>query len=880
MKSGDDLRQEFLEFFKEKGHHIGEGISLIPPDPSLLLTVAGVVPFRDFIEGVRAPEHRRVATCQRCVRVADIDEVGRTRRHLTFFEMLGNFSFGDYYKREAILWAWEFVTERMKIPQERLWVTIYEEDDESHRIWAEEVGFPEERIIRLGMEDNFWGPAGKTGACGPCTEIHYDFGPDKACGPDCKPGCDCDRFLELWNLVFTELYKDEEGNLHPLPQKNIDTGMGLERLAAIIQGADSAFECDLLRPILERAEEIVRELAAEEPSLPEGERRVALRVIADHARAITFMIADGILPSNEGRGYVLRRLIRRTITHAHKLGVRRPFLKGLIPAVIDRMRVGYPYLSERAPHILRAVELEERRFRETLDQGMRLLKQAISKAREEGLRSLPGKEAFRLYDTYGFPLELTEEIASLEGLSVDREGFEREMERQRERARSAMAEMGVDEVYQEVYRRASETQFVGYETLEAEAEVVAIVKGGVEVEEAREGEEVEVVLSQTPFYGEMGGQVGDTGEIVWEGGRMTVRDAKRPIPALISHVGRVVEGALRKGQPVLARVDEGRRREIMKHHTGTHLLQAALRKVLGEHVTQQGSLVAPDRLRFDFSHYEALSPQQIEEVERLVNEAIQRDMEVEVFWTSFEESQRMGALTVPGEKYGEQVRVVKVGDFSLELCGGTHVRRTGEIGAFLIVDESSVGANIRRVEALCGMTALRFLQGLRRQVWRARALLKARTEEVADRVERLLLEREELKKELERVKRERALERARELVGEALEVEGVKVVAKRVEGLDREGLLALAEEVLSMLKPGVVVLGTAEGGRAVLVARATREAVSKGVHCGRALKEAASFVKGGGGGKPESAQAGGKDPSGLDEALRAVLEALKAQLRE
>jgi alanyl-tRNA synthetase len=861
MMRSDELRSLFLEFFEKRGHKILPGISLVPTDPSLLLTGAGVVPFRAIIEGREKPEYRRVATCQRCVRTNDIEKVGFTTRHLTFFEMLGNFSFGDYYKRESLLWGWEFLVDVVKLPKERLWVSIYEKDEEAEKIWLEEIGLPLERLVRLGKEDNFWGPVGETGACGPCSEIYYDFGEEVGCGsPNCKPGCDCDRFIELWNHVFTEFYQDEEGNLHPLPTKNIDTGMGLERLAAAVQGGKSCFDADVFKPILNYISEMTEE------EVPTARKRI----IADHIRAGVFLIADGVLPSNEGRGYILRRLLRRAEVQGIISGLPRLFLHRLVPVVIKVMKAGYPFLEDYQDFILEEIKREEERFQRTLDSGLILFEEMTKSS-----KFLAGEDVFRLYDTYGFPLELTLELAKERGVEVDIEGFRSSMERQRERARLALEEEKLPQIYSLLAQKLSPTEFIGYETIEGEGEVLALLREGEKVEELEDGEG-EILLDRTPFYAEAGGEVADTGYLYAPGGEVRIKDVQK-YGSLIFHKGEV-KGKIKVGDKVKAVVDGERRKSIQRHHTATHLLHSALKRVLGPFVNQAGSYVAPDRLRFDFSWTRALSNEEIQRVEEIVNEKILENIKVETSWHPFKEALNMGAVALFGEKYGEIVRVVKIGDFSIELCAGCHTSSTGEIGLFKIVEESSVGAGLRRIEAVCGMPALNYVRRLEETLKKGAWLLQGGIWELPQRVENLLERLKALEEEKKEMERKLAVQEVESFLSRAKEVKGVRIVSEKVEGVGIDGLKGLADSLLERMGSGVVLLGSVANERAVFICKVSKDIVERGLSADKLVREVARVVGGGGGGSPLFAQAGGKNPDKLEEALNFVLQLVESTI--
>ena len=868
--SANQLRQLYLDFFAEKGHAVLPSASLVPAkDPTLLLTSAGMVPFKPYFLGLETPPHRRITTCQRCLRTGDIQNVGRTGRHHTFFEMLGNFSFGDYFKREAIHYAWEFVTQRLELEPDRLWASIYLEDDEAFEIWHREIGLPESRIVRLGREDNFWEIG--VGPCGPCSEIYYDRGEEFGCGrPGCGPSCDhCERYLEIWNLVFIQFHQDEQGKLTPLKTKGIDTGMGLERTASLLQGVSSNFEIDLIRPIIDHIASVAGINYKDNP-----EADVSIRVITDHMRGVTFMVFDGVLPGNEGRGYVLRRLLRRSVRHAKLLGIDRLFLPEVVDRVVELMKEGYPELEGQKEFIRRVVAQEEARFHETLDQGMEILERMVASVKQDGSTVLPGDDAFRLYDTYGFPLELTQEILEAQGITLDLEGFERAMAAQRERARAARAEMGylgsdAHVAYHQMDFGIVETAFLGYETLSAEAEVVGLIAHGEKVGRVETGDAVEVILDKTPFYPEGGGQVGDTGTLTAPGGQVLVEDTQRA-GGLIIHKGKVVSGSLQVGERVQATVDQATRAATARNHTATHLLHKALHEVLGQHAKQAGSLVAPDRLRFDFTHFQALTRDELAEIERRVNEAILADLPVVTTITSFQEAQEMGAMALFGEKYGERVRVVKIGDYSIELCGGTHVPSSAHLGVFKIVSEGSVASGVRRVEAVTAEGALEHIASQEEALLEAARRLEVGPWEVPGQLDKLMRTVKELEREVTRLKARLAGAFVDGLAAQADEVDGIKIVTAGVDGLDRDGLRSLGDRLKERLGESVVVLASAAGGSVQMVAMATPGAVARGISAREVVRNAATIVGGGGGGSERMAQAGGKDPSRLEEALRAA----------
>ncbi len=863
------VRETFLQFFEKKGHTRVKSSSLIPHgDPTLLFTNAGMVQFKNVFLGLEKRPYTRATSCQKCVRAGgkhnDLENVGKTARHHTFFEMLGNFSFGDYFKREAILYAWELLTEVYKLPKDKLWVTIYKDDDEAFEIWTKEVGFPAERIVRMGEKDNFWA-MGDTGPCGPCSEIIIDQGEDMACGPNCGiDSCDCDRFLELWNLVFMQYNRDEKGNLTPLPKPSIDTGMGLERITAVLQGVKSNFDTDLFRPLIE--------FVCNETGKNYGENErwdVSIRVLADHARATAFLLADGLLPSNEGRGYVLRRIIRRASRYARLLGYEKPLLYKVCGVVVDKMKDVYPELEDAKDFIAQVAKAEEERFAHTLEQGMKVLDEIIEDLKAKGERVIPGDQLFRLYDTYGFPLDLVQDAANEEGLELDMEGFERCMQQQREKARAAWVGTG-DDAAQPVYKKALEkcgpTTFVGYEVDEADTQVVGIIKDGELVDELKEGEEGELILKETPFYGEAGGQVGDVGVIKSDDALFEVADTKRPLRELFVHRGRLKRGVLRVGDRVEAKIDSARRRSTEAHHTATHLLHWALREVLGPHVKQAGSLVAPDRLRFDFTHFKALTDEEIERIERLINDRIWQDFEVYKFETSLDDALKMGAMALFGEKYGERVRVVKVGDFSIELCGGTHVARTGNIGMFKVVSESAVSAGVRRIEAVCRDAAYEYLLKKERILKQVDELLKAREGEEADRIEKLHRRIKELEKELEKAKSFSVSDVIDDIVKKAVEVEDYRVAWAVLDDVDMGTLRDMVDQLKKKLKRAVILLVSRTEKGVSMVAGVTADLIDR-FHAGFIVREVAKEVGGGGGGRPDMAQAGGRDASKIDAAI-------------
>ncbi|HAW59884.1 MAG TPA: alanine--tRNA ligase [Actinobacteria bacterium] len=876
MTSGE-IREKFLKFFQERGHTVLPSSSLVPQDPSLLVTGAGMIQFKPIFQGEVKPEFTGAATCQKCARTTDIERVGRTARHLTFFEMLGNFSFGDYYKKEAISWAWEFLTGVLKFDPDKLWVTIYREDDESFGIWKI-IGFPEERIVRMGEEDNFWS-AGPTGPCGPCSELVYDFGEERGCGKEtCSVDCDCDRFLEVWNLVFMQYNRDEKGNLNLLPKKNIDTGMGLERAAAVLQGVFTTFETDLLKPIVDR----VADLAGVEYG-KNAAKDVSLRIIADHVRAVTFLIGDGVLPSNEGRGYILRRLLRRAVRHGRLLGIKELFLSELIDVVVKVMEEVYPEVRENREFITRIATSEEERFSQTLRSGLSILGEVVKKVKSRGALEVPGDAVFQLYDTYGFPVELTEEIAEESGLSIDRQGFDVLMEEQRAKARATWEEKklaGPKEVYNEILDQYGETEFVGYSQDVVRATVVAIVKGEVVVPKAQAGEEIEIVLDKTPFYAEMGGQVGDTGLVETTTGKFEATDAQISLPGVYIHRGKVVEGTIEAGQVTTAAIDTVRRAAICRNHTATHLLQWALRTVLGKHARQAGSLVSDRRFRFDFTHPSALTSEEIRRVEKLVNGKIFENHPVRCYVTSLEFAKESGAIALFGEKYDEFVRVVEVDEISRELCGGTHVTSTAEVGLLKIIDEGSIGANLRRIEALTSHRALDYIYREEKILEKVADSLKIGVSDVAGRIESLLADLKDKECEIESLRSRLMGAQVEEIVASARIVNGVKVILKSVEARNVADLRSYVDLLREKVGSGIIVLAAVSGRKAMLVSAVTSDLVGDGFHAGEILKEIAPLVGGGGGGKPELAQAGGKHPEKIPQALEKALGFVRERVKK
>ena len=872
----NEIRERYLKFFEGKDHLRLPSFPLVPQnDKSLLLINSGMAPLKPYFTGAKTPPAKRVTTCQKCIRTPDIERVGKTARHGTFFEMLGNFSFGDYFKNEAIAWAWEFVTEDLKLPEDRLWITIYKDDDEAFEIWHKSIGIPADRIVRMGKGDNFWEIG--LGPCGPCSEIYFDRGEEYGCGSeDCKVGCDCDRYVEFWNLVFTQFDRDAEGVYHRLENPNIDTGMGLERMAAIMQGVDTMFEVDTIRHILEYIAEITGKKYGRDPKAD-----VSIRVITDHIRGVANMISDGVLPSNEGRGYVLRRLLRRAARHGKLLGVHKSFLYDVSTRVIEVSGKAYPVLEEKRDYIQRVIRLEEERFQETLDQGLNILQEYAGEIKDAGTSVLPGDKAFKLYDTYGFPLDLTRDILEEEGITVDEKGFEAEMAAQRERARAARAEaraVGWSDEASSQLEGIAATRFEGYEKNSLETEIAAVLKENVLVEQAVEGDRIAVVLDATSFYAESGGQVGDTGEIRNNAFVMEVEDCKA-LQGKFLHIGYVKTGIIKPGMKVSAVINDGRRTDIARNHTATHLLHRTLKKVLGNHVEQAGSLVDPDRLRFDFTHTSAVTAEQLEQVETIVNQRILDGLKVETLQTDLESAREMGATALFDEKYGKLVRVVKAGDFSIELCGGTHVDRTSSIGLFVLAGESGIAAGVRRIEALTGRKALEYLKNRENVLKEAALLLKSSPENLKGRIISLMEGLKTKDREMDSLRQRLAAGETERLLNRAKDVKGVKLVAARVDNLDMNGLRNLGDSLRDKLESGVVVLASVNDEKINMVAMASKDAVSAGAHSGRIIREAAAVAGGGGGGKPDMAQAGARKPEKITEALGKAYEILQSQLK-
>ena len=869
--TGNELREAYLDFFEKKAGHLRlASASLIPEnDPTLLMIGAGMAPFKPFFTGKMKPPRTRITTSQRCVRTGDIENVGRTARHQTYFEMLGNFSFGDYFKEEAIAWAWEFLTEVVELPKEKLYATIYPKDEEAAEIWRKQPGFLADHIVKL--EDNFWeiGP----GPCGPDSEIYIDLGADRGCGePTCAVGCDCDRYLEIWNLVFTQYDKTEDGEYKPLAHQNIDTGCGLERLASVLQGKRTNFETDLLYPIIEYASGVSGVKYGED-----AQKDISLKVIADHARSMTVMIMDGILPSNEGRGYVLRRILRRAVRHGRLLGMDKPFLTGAVDAVVKIYKDApdFEAITERQDYIKKVIQLEEERFNATLEQGCELLAGEIETVKAQGKKELDGESAFRLYDTYGFPWELTDEILQESGLTLDRAGFDKAMQEQRERARAARQEnqrVAVPDL------SGIDVKSLKQDPTAKEAKVVALWKDGVLADSLTDGEEAGIILDATPFYAEGGGQVGDVGLFTTEFGRVQVSNAKKLPDGTIYHIGYVEEGLLKVGDTVKITVDREKKLASARNHTATHLLQAALKRVVGDQVNQAGSLVTPERLRFDFSNFEPVSEQQLADVEELVNHVILQAQDVEIAQMKQDEAKAKGAMALFGEKYGDVVRVVTVPGFSMELCGGSHVANVGQIGMFKIVSETGVAAGVRRIEAITGEAALRWAHERAEALSQAAEVLKCRDTEVVQRLSALAADYKEMKKTIDEVHRMQERADAQKLLMAMQTYGDVQCVTGKANVDSMDALREMADLTEAKLKKGVVVLCAIMDDKVNIVAKASKEAVASGVHVGKIVKEAAKEVGGGGGGRPEMAQAGGKEPEKIAKAMEKAVSVLKSQL--
>ncbi|MGO0826646.1 alanine--tRNA ligase [Clostridioides difficile] len=873
----NEIRSKFLEFFESKGHYVANSYSLVPNnDKSLLLINSGMAPLKNYFSGVEVPPSVRMCTSQKCIRTGDIENVGITARHATFFEMMGNFSFGDYFKRESIKWGWEFVTEWLNIPEDKIWVTVYEEDDDSYDIWAKEMNFPEERMVRLGKDDNFWEIG--TGPCGPCSEIYFDRGEEYGCdNPDCKPGCDCDRYLEFWNHVFTQFDRDEEGNYSLLENKNIDTGMGLERMGCIMQGVDTIFEVDTIKSILEAVEKLTGVKYGENPK-----NDISIRIITDHIRAVTFLVSDGVLPSNEGRGYVLRRLLRRAARHGKLLGVKELFLQKLIDEVIKVNDKAYPVLVEKESYIKKVVGIEEEKFNETIDQGTEILNSYIEVLKNEGKTVLSGQEAFKLYDTYGFPIDLTKEILEEEHLSVDEEAFNEEMEKQKERARNARGNMDGESWKEDPLSKLESTvdsKFNGYSEIYGEGTIEAIVKDDELVQSAEEGDKVSIVLDNTTFYPEGGGQVGDCGLITNENLVLEVLNTKKGANNSIKHIGIIKSGRISNGDKVKTLVDRETRMSAARNHSATHLLHKALREVLGEHVNQAGSLVTPERLRFDITHFEAISNEELKVIEEKVNNVILSSLDIKCDIMNIKEAKEKGATALFGEKYGDEVRVVSMGDYSTELCGGTHLTNTSQVGMFKILSEGGVAAGVRRIEAITGKAVYEYLKERDGIISEVCVNLKSKEDNLIQRISSLLEENKNLSKELHDMKAKMSLQSVDSIFDSKVEVNGVNLITNKFEGMDMDTLRETADNLRDKLGSGVVVLANVVDDKVNFVVTATKDVLDKGIHSGNIVREVAKIAGGKGGGRPNMAQAGASDVSKVDQALSYASEVIKTQVK-
>jgi alanyl-tRNA synthetase len=869
--TSDEIRKSFLNYFAERGHRVVSSSSLVPKnDPTLLFTNAGMVQFKGVFLTEETRDYIRATTSQKCVRAGgkhnDLENVGITARHHTFFEMLGNFSFGDYFKEGAIEMGWDLLIRQWGLPEDKMWITIYLEDDEAFHLWRK-IGISEDRIVRLGEKDNFWA-MGETGPCGPCSEIIIDQGEGVGCGrPSCRVGCDCDRYLELWNLVFMQFNRDQEGKFHPLAKPCIDTGMGLERITSILQGVRSNYDTDLFRPLLREVDAISHASYGKDPQAD-----ISIRVIADHSRAATFLISDGVLPSNEGRGYVLRRIMRRAIRHGKRLGIEGPFLDRVSSRVVELMRGAYPELMETRNFVAKVIRNEEERFSETLDSGLKILREELERLRKEKERILSGEVVFRLYDTFGFPPDLTAEILQEEGLGYDEAGFQTQMEEQRQKSKQSWQGIGEGKA-KEVYRRAVnegvKTVFAGYEEIQAESKILKLMKGDEIVSSANEGEEVEIITEKTPFYGESGGQVGDRGVIFHEKYSLEVVDTIKPVEELIVHQARVKRGMVKEGMDASLRVDPIRRRATALNHTATHLLQAVLKEVLGDHVRQAGSLVSAERLRFDFTHFAAIEKEELARIESLVNQKIRENLTIDTKVMAVEEALQMGAMALFGEKYGEKVRVVMASDFSRELCGGTHTSRTGDIGLFKVLNEMGVAAGVRRIEAVTGEAAYGHVQEEERELSQLSQALKANPGEIFQKVDRLLQRQKELERELLSLQGKLGHQEVLDLLSRVKEVKGIRLLSARIDGKDQKQMRDFIDQLKSRIGSGIVLLGGQSQNKVSLILGVTPDLLKR-YSASELIKKISVYIGGTGGGRPDFAQAGGTDPDRLDGALKAI----------
>jgi alanyl-tRNA synthetase len=869
--TSEEIRRSFLQYFAERGHRIVPSSSLVPRnDPSLLFTNAGMVQFKGVFLTEETRDYFRATTSQKCVRAGgkhnDLENVGMTARHHTFFEMLGNFSFGDYFKEDATEMAWDLLIRQWGLPEEKMWITIYLEDDEAFGLWRK-IGIREDRIVRLAEKDNFWA-MGETGPCGPCSEIIIDQGEGIGCGrPDCRVGCDCDRYLELWNLVFMQFNRDLEGTFHPLAKPCIDTGMGLERISAILQGARSNYDTDLFRPLLQEVETISHTPYGRNPR-----DDISIRVIADHSRASTFLISDGVLPSNEGRGYVLRRIMRRAIRHGKMLGIEGPFLDRTSSRVVELMKGAYPELIETQNFVAKVIRNEEERFSETLDSGLKILREELERLKKGREKTLSGEVVFRLYDTFGFPPDLTAEILQEEGLTYDESGFQAQMEGQRQKSKQSWQGIGegkAKEIYRRLVREGLRTAFSGYDEIQSESKILKLIKGGETLASAREGNEIEVITERTPFYGEAGGQVGDQGLIFHEKYSLEVTDTLKPLEDLIVHQARVKRGEVKEGMEASLRVDPVRRRATALNHTGTHLLQAVLREVLGDHVRQAGSFVSAERLRFDFTHFAAIEKGDLAKIEALVNQKVRENLKINTQTMAVEEAIQMGAMALFGEKYGEKVRVVMASDFSIELCGGTHTLMTGDIGFFKILNETGVAAGVRRIEALTGEAAYEHVREEERELWQTAQALKASPGEVFQKVDRLLQRQKELERELLSLQGKLGHQEVLDLLSRVREVNGVRVLSAKVDGKDPKQMRDFVDQLKTKIGSGIILLGGQNQNKVSLVMGVTPD-LTKRYNASELIKKISVSIGGTGGGRPDFAQAGGTDPGKLDEAIKAI----------
>ncbi|QJA09123.1 alanine--tRNA ligase [Romboutsia sp. CE17] len=873
----NEIRSKFLNFFESKGHYAAKSASLVPHnDKSLLLINSGMAPLKNYFAGVEVPPSKRMTTCQKCIRTGDIENVGKTARHGTFFEMLGNFSFGDYFKRESIRWGWEFVTEHLNIPEDRLWVTVYEKDDDAFDIWSKQMNFPTERIVRLGKDDNFWEIG--TGPCGPCSEIYFDRGEEFGCdNPDCKPGCDCDRYLEFWNHVFTQFDRDEEGNYGQLEHKNIDTGMGLERMACIMQNVDNIFEVDTIRQIISAIEKVANVEYGKD-----AKKDVSVRIITDHIRAVSFLVADGVLPSNEGRGYVLRRLLRRAARHGKLLGIKENFLYNLVDEVIKVSGEAYPELVEKENYIKKVIRIEEEKFNETIDQGSEILASYIEELKKNNEKTLSGENAFKLYDTYGFPIDLTKEILEEVGLDLDEDAFNDEMNKQRERARSARGNMEGESWKEDPLSKLDESassSFEGYNNLSLVGKVNAIVMNDEIVESAKEGDKIAIVLDQTTFYPEGGGQAGDCGILSNDNVVIEVVDTRKGANNTIKHIGFVKSGEIKVNDELNTLVNKEVRMASARNHTATHLLHKVLKEVLGEHVNQAGSLVNSERLRFDVTHFEAISKDELKLIEEKVNDAIFDSLEINCENMGINEAKEKGATALFGEKYGNEVRVVSMGDFSIELCGGTHLKNTSQVGMFKILSEGGVAAGVRRIEAITGKAVYEYLKEKDRVINDVCISIKAKEDNLTQRASQLVDENKALSKELHDLKAKMSLQSADSILDSKVEINGVNLVTAKFEDMDMNTLRETADSLRDKLGSGVVVMANVADNKINFIVTATKDVLEKGIHSGNIVREVAQIAGGKGGGRPNMAQAGASDVSKVEEALNYACEVIKSQVK-